>query len=85
MGRGRGNTELTLLYLRLTCFLIGLVTSNLGEREGEGRGNTELTLLYFLLTCFLIGLVTSNLGEGEHRVNITVLTFDLFLDWFSHI
>ena len=49
-----------------------------------GRGNTELTLLYLLLTCFLIGLVTSNLGEGdgegEHRVNITVLTFDLFLD-----
>ena len=57
MGRERGNTELPLLYLRLTCFLIGLVTSNLGEGE----------------------------GEGEYRVNITVLTFHLFLDWFSYI
>ena len=57
MGRERGDTELTLLYLHLTCFLIGLATSNLGEGE----------------------------GEGEHRVNITVLTFDLFLDWFSYI
>ena len=59
MGRERGDTELTLLYLLLTCFLIGLVTSNLGEGDGE--------------------------GEREHRVNITVLTFDLFLDWFSYI
>ena len=61
MGRERGNTELPLLYLLLTCFLIGLVTSNMGEGDGEGE------------------------GEGEHRVNITVLTFDLFLDWFSYI
>ena len=56
---GRGNTELTLLYLHLTCFLIDLATSNLGEGDGEGKGG--------------------------HRVNITVLTFDLFLDWFSYI
>ena len=53
MGRGRGNTELTLLYLRLTCFLIGLVTSNLGEGDGEGEGEHRVTITVLTFDLFL--------------------------------
>ena len=53
MGRGRGNTELTLLYLLLTCFLIGLVTSNLGEGGGEGEGEHRVTITVLTFDLFL--------------------------------